>query len=135
MKLCTSIILVLIAIGFGLVYKTFQSLNAPLPLPDLDTDAFWGSGLKTDHKSSERIFPFSIEYAKDPGNPIQELISTLNKPLFLHPALEGVGSEYGMNSIGLYSIVREWRDDYLSRWEEREKFLNQFPQYKTEIQG
>lgn len=132
MKLCTSVTLVLIAVGLGYFYKKINDSIAPLPVPDLDTDAFWGPGPKSNHKASEKVLPFTIQYA---GNPIQQLKNTLNKTLLLQPPLEGVGFEYGVNAGGLESIVREWRDDYLPRWEQREQFLNQFPQFTTEIQG
>lgn len=135
MKLSTSLILVLLAVGFGFVYKTYHDISASLPPPKLDNDAFWGPGLKTNHKPNNEVVPFSIQYTNASGNPIQQLRSILNKRLLLHPPLEGVGFQYGVNSFGLDLIVREWRDDYLPRWEEREMFLNQFPQFTTEIQG
>lgn len=135
MKVCTSVTLLVLTVVFALGYKKFIDITGPLPLPDFDTDAYWGPGLKSDHKPSENVVPFTIDYTKAPGNPIAQLKQTLNKTLFLHPALEGVGFEYGVNSGGLSFIVKDWRDDYLPRWEQREKFLNQFPQFKTEIQG
>lgn len=112
-----------------------HDLGRPLPLPDLDTEAFWGPGSKSDHKPSEKIVPFTVLYSKASGNPIQKLRNILNESLILQPPLEGVGFEYGVNSVGFVSIVQEWTDDYLPRWEEREKFLNQFPQFTTEVQG
>lgn len=127
--------LVLLVVAFGFVYKKYLDISSSVPLPELDSDAFWGPGLKSNHKHSDKVVPFTIQYAKAAGNPIAELKGILNKTLLLHPPLEGVGFEYGVNSRGLESIVQEWRDDYLPRWEEREKFLNQFPQFTTEIQG
>lgn len=49
------------------------------------------------------------------------------------PPLQGVGFEYGFNNKYLHSWVDYWVNDY--RFKEREDVLNQFPQYKTNIQG
>lgn len=51
----------------------------------------------------------------------------------LAPPLEGVQQQYGMNSNLLKEILDFWRTKY--NWREREKFLNQYPQFKTTIQG
>lgn len=135
MKLCTQITLVLVALALGFGYKKYLDVCAPVPLPELDIDAYWGPGLKADHKPSTEVLQFKIQYAQAPGNPVEALRRTLNKTLLLQPPLEGVGFEYGANSNGLADIIDEWRDDYLPRWEEREEFLNKFPQFTTEIQG
>lgn len=135
MKFCTQVTLVLLTVALGFAYKKYLDLSSPLPLPDIERDTYWGPGLKSNHKPSEQVVPFTIQYAQAAGNPIKELKSILNQTLLLHPPLEGIGFEYGVNSGGLKTIVEEWRDDYLPRWEEREKFLNQFPQFTTEIQG
>lgn len=135
MKFCTSVTLVLLTIALGYGYKKFLDISGPLSLPELDTDAFWGPGSKSVYSPSEQVVPFTVQYAQAPGNPIAQLKKSLNKTLLLHPPLEGVGFEYGVNSRGLNTIVKDWRDEYLPRWEERESFLNQFPQFTTEIQG
>lgn len=49
------------------------------------------------------------------------------------PPLEGIRQEYGFNTDTLKEIVAFWKDKYI--WREREKFLNQFPQFTTTIQG
>lgn len=49
------------------------------------------------------------------------------------PPLEGINQEYGINTKLLKEIVDFWLNKY--DWREREKFLNQFPQFKTNIQG
>lgn len=135
MKLCTQVTLVLVTLALGFGYKKYQDLCSPVPLPDLDTDAYWGPGLKANHKPSTEVLPFTIQYAQAKGRPVEALRRTLNKTLLLQPPLEGVGFEYGVNADGLEQIVAAWRDDYLLRWEEREAFLNKFPQFTTEIQG
>jgi hypothetical protein len=49
------------------------------------------------------------------------------------PPLEGIGFEYGFNTKTLDSWVQYWQNSY--NFAEREKFFNQFPHYKTKIQG
>lgn len=49
------------------------------------------------------------------------------------PPLEGVHHDYGINTKLLKEIIDYWLTKY--DWREREKFLNQYPQFKTNIQG
>lgn len=56
----------------------------------------------------------------------------LNRRKFT-PPLEGVGFEYGFNTKQIDGWLNYWAEKY--NFSEREKFLNQFPQYKTYIQG
>ncbi|XP_037303636.1 juvenile hormone epoxide hydrolase isoform X2 [Manduca sexta] len=49
------------------------------------------------------------------------------------PPLNGVGFEYGFNSNQLYPWLKYWAEEY--PFKEREDFINQYPQYKTNIQG
>lgn len=136
MKFCTlqvSVVLLALAIGFG--YKIYLDMSASLPLPDLDMDAYWGPGPKTEHTPSTKVHPFVVQYSKAPGKPIEKLRRILNQTLLLQPPLEDVGFEYGVNADGLLDIVATWLDDYLPRWQERERFLNELPQFTTEIQG
>lgn len=117
------------------MYSKFRTITAPLPLPDLDADAYWGPGLRADHKASKEIKPVEHRYLTDVSKPIEKLQRKLNQTVVLHPPLEGVGFEYGVNTAWFLEFIKYWRDDYLPRWEERETVLNQFPQFTTEIQG
>lgn len=47
--------------------------------------------------------------------------------------LEGMQSQYGMNSDYLQKILNYWVDKY--DFKERVELLNEFPHYKTKIQG
>lgn len=66
---------------------------------------------------------------------IEKLKARLNDAGPFAEPLEGVAFEYGFNSKRLDKIINFWRDDYLKNWKERQNFLNQFPQYKTQVQG
>lgn len=47
--------------------------------------------------------------------------------------MEEINFEYGFNTDTLKKVIKYWRNDY--KWTERQVFLNQFPQFKTNIQG
>lgn len=47
--------------------------------------------------------------------------------------MEGVQQTYGINTNLLKNIINYWQNNY--KWRQQEKFLNKFPQFKTNIQG
>lgn len=49
------------------------------------------------------------------------------------PPLENIGFQYGFNTNQLDSWVAYWAEKY--NFQEREKFFNKYPQFKTNIQG
>lgn len=49
------------------------------------------------------------------------------------PPLEGINEEYGFNTNTLGKILEIWQNNY--NWRVREKRLNQYPHFKTNIQG
>lgn len=51
----------------------------------------------------------------------------------LQTPLEGIQQQYGINTNLLKEILNFWKTKY--NWKEREQFLNQYPQFKTNIQG
>ncbi|KAG6446905.1 hypothetical protein O3G_MSEX004676 [Manduca sexta] len=99
------------------------------PPVQLDLDAWWGPSNLRGHNDTS-IRPFKLEFS-------DEMIQDLRYRLLHHrkvsPSLDGVAFEYGFNSNELQSWVKYWADEY--PYEEREKFLNRYPQYKTNIQG
>ncbi|KPJ00061.1 Juvenile hormone epoxide hydrolase [Papilio xuthus] len=64
---------------------------------------------------------------------IKDLRSRLKNHRPLIPPLEGIAFEYGFNSKAIEPWLKYWAEEY--PFKEREAFLNQFPQYKTNIQG
>lgn len=64
---------------------------------------------------------------------IQDLKDRLNNHRPFPPPLEGAGFTYGFNSRQLSSWLEYWAKSY--DFAKREKFLNQFPQFKTNVQG
>lgn len=130
---CGTILFVGAALLSAIIYQQYRNLAAPFPLNPPDTRAYWGAGSATKYKESTLVQAFTVSYANSAL--IADLQTDLKRPLKLVAPLEGVAFEYGVNSVALQEIVRYWRDDYLPRWEQREKFLNQFTQFKTQIQG
>ena len=64
---------------------------------------------------------------------LEDLQNRLKSARDFVPPLEGVQQQYGINTKLLKTVVDFWLTKY--DWREREKFLNQYPQFKTKIQG
>lgn len=118
----------LLAIG----YKQYKDAIKPVPIPPLDMKEYWGAGDIKQYKEDTTIKPFKIAYSPEV---IEKLRSKLNDPPTLVKPLEGAAFEYGFNSNRLQDILKYWKTSYLDKWNEREAFLNQFPHFKTQIQG
>nr|XP_034825845.1 juvenile hormone epoxide hydrolase-like [Maniola hyperantus] len=117
--------LAVISVGIWL----FLSAQTPGFPPQLDPNEWWGP-MELRGKTDASIKPFQVRFG-------QEMIRDLKERLKNHreviPPLEGVGFEYGFNSKQLDPWVKYWAEDY--KFQEREKFFNKFPQFKTNIQG
>ncbi|XP_048005399.1 juvenile hormone epoxide hydrolase-like [Leguminivora glycinivorella] len=125
--LCLGLLALVASPFLGLAYLLF--LQSPPPLPDMDLNAWWGpKELKT--KQDTSIKPFKVQFS---AQMVQDLKERLKNHRKWTPPLEGVGFEYGFNSKHLDSWVSHWADKY--NFQEREKFFNKFPHYKTNIQG
>ncbi|CAK1589852.1 unnamed protein product [Parnassius mnemosyne] len=121
--------LILVVITLVAIPVYYLYLKSPPPLPKFDVNEWWGpEAMKT--KQDISIRPFTVNFSK-------VMIEDLRKRLKNHrpspPPLEGVGFEYGFNSGQIEGWIRYWAEEY--PFSEREKYLNQFPQYKTNIQG
>ncbi|XP_055839479.1 juvenile hormone epoxide hydrolase 2-like [Episyrphus balteatus] len=125
------VLFVVLSLGTAVLYQNYRNISKPLPPPALDVNAYWGPGLASSYKEDASIKPFTIKYAEA----VNDLKQQLARPLKLHAPLEDVNFEYGFNSKALRNVITYWRDNYLTRWSEREQFLNQFPQFTTQIQG
>lgn len=64
---------------------------------------------------------------------IKDLKDRIKRRRTFTPPLEGVAFEYGFNTKELDNWMKYWSEGY--PFAEREKFLNQFPQFTTNIQG
>ncbi|XP_060807763.1 juvenile hormone epoxide hydrolase-like [Amyelois transitella] len=111
----------------GLGYWLF--LQPPPPIPNLNYEEWWGDeSLKGKQDTSVR--PFNITFS---DGMIKDLKSRLKNHVPFRLPLEGVGFEYGFNTKMIDEWTTYWAVKYPFR--ERERFLNQYPQFKTNIQG
>lgn len=64
---------------------------------------------------------------------VQDLKQRLRNRRPLTKPLEGVQSEYGLNTVYLETVLDYWIEKY--DFKGRAELLNRFPHYKTRIQG
>nr|UBY12687.1 juvenile hormone epoxide hydrolase [Anticarsia gemmatalis] len=107
----------------------FLFLKGHPPVPELDLNEWWGPESKKE-KPDTSVKPFNISFGTVT---VADLKARLERPRLFSPPLEGVGFEYGFNSQQMDGWLKYWGKEY--DFKEREKFLNQFPQFKTNIQG
>lgn len=111
---------------------SYNQIAKNLPAPDIDFNEFWGPSALEKAPQDKSIRSFKISF---PDNKIEKLKKKLEDAGPFAEPLEGIAFQYGFNSNKLTEILKYWKNDYLPKWSEREKFLNQFPQFKTKIQG
>ncbi|XP_041778621.1 juvenile hormone epoxide hydrolase 2-like [Anopheles merus] len=121
-----------ISLATAVVFKQYRNLTAPMPVPDLNMKQYWGPGDVKQYKEDPSIKPFKVSYD---AAVIEKLRGKLADVPKLTPPLDGVAFEYGFNTNRLQDILKYWRTTYLDKWSEREKFLNKFPHFQTQIQG
>ncbi|XP_026496409.2 juvenile hormone epoxide hydrolase-like isoform X2 [Vanessa tameamea] len=110
------------------VFTNYYLQRVP-DMPKLDLYRWWGDGDKP-NQEDETIRPFKIVFN---DTMIDDLKMRLrNRRPYTRP-LEGMQSEYGMNTIYLEKLLKYWQDEY--RFKERADLLNRFPHYKTRVQG
>ncbi|XP_066138860.1 juvenile hormone epoxide hydrolase-like [Euwallacea fornicatus] len=119
-----NVIFLLIAVSGSYIYMKLSTIP---PRPIIE-ERWWGPG--SPHRVDSSIKPFRIDFSNEI---ISDLKSRLNATLPFQPPLEGTAQQYGMNTYLLKTIVDYWKNQY--DFKEREQFLNQFPQFKTNIQG
>ncbi|GLV42698.1 Juvenile hormone epoxide hydrolase 2 [Carabus blaptoides fortunei] len=122
-----SIIVITTVIVLWSAYKVSNILTPP-PLPKLDENAYWGPGKAKADDPAIKAFKVNI-----PDKVIEDLNRRLDNTRELTKPLEGIDFQYGFNSDTLQKIIAFWRKEY--KWRDREVFLNQYPQFKTQIQG
>jgi len=66
---------------------------------------------------------------------IKKLKSRLDDAGPFTDPLEDSAFNYGFNSKRLQEVLNYWKGSYLPKWSDRQQFLNQFEQFKTQIQG
>ncbi|KRT86650.1 hydrolase [Oryctes borbonicus] len=104
-------------------------LNCLLEIPATPKfeNTWWGYG---DQKGDTAIKPFKVVF---PKQVTEDLVNRLKNTRSLTPPLEGIQQQYGFNTNTLKQVIDYWAHKY--DFQQRENFLNQFPQFKTNIQG
>ncbi|XP_011558628.3 juvenile hormone epoxide hydrolase [Plutella xylostella] len=123
------VLILALLLGAGALTWKYLCKDCHPPSPPNLTDEWWGPKQligKVDHT----IRPFKVKFTEEM---IKDLRSRLDNHRPLTPPLEGTALEYGMNSNQLEEILKYWSKSY--PFEKREQYMNQFPQFKTNIQG
>ncbi|XP_044760197.1 juvenile hormone epoxide hydrolase 1-like [Coccinella septempunctata] len=120
-----SLLVLTVGVLLGLV-KISGIFNIP-PIPKLE-DTWWGPGGKDVDDVTIRPFKIAV-----PDEVILDLKTRLKNTRTPIPPLEGAKHTYGISSTVTKSVLDFWLNKY--DWKKREQFLNQYPQFKTKIQG
>jgi juvenile hormone epoxide hydrolase len=121
-----------LALFFVSVAYFYHEISKNILLPELDVHEYWGKRENLNLSKDESVRKFKINFPEDK---IEKLRRRLEDAGPFAKPLEGVAFQYGFNSNKLQEILKYWKDEYLPKWSERQKHLNQFPQFKTKIQG
>ncbi|KAM3964889.1 juvenile hormone epoxide hydrolase-like protein 1 [Aphomia sociella] len=127
MKVISSIVAVA-AIGSGMTISYLLNGNGG-EKPELDFDKWWGIGDKPVEQETA-IKMFNVDFNDTMINDLKQRLR--NRRPLTRP-LEGMQSEYGINTIYLDTIITYWLERY--DFKKRAELLNRFPHYKTRIQG
>lgn len=125
--------IVILIVFIAVILQKASEWTKEVKLPEIDTNVYWGPPAEEDkYVEDKTIRIFNISYSDEV---IADLKDKLDNSGPFQSSLDDVGFNYGFNSIEVMKIVKYWKDNYLSRWREREVFLNQFKHYRTQIQG
>lgn len=120
-------LVVITMVVLGLAY-TIQKVMQEPPLPHLEPNPWWGPGEPKPEDTS--IKPFKINI---PQQDVEDLKKRLALPLRLTSPLQDANFTYGVNHNTLQKVISYWRNSY--NWKQRETRLNQYPHFKTQIEG
>ncbi|KAL0117446.1 hypothetical protein PUN28_010347 [Cardiocondyla obscurior] len=122
--LCSAIFLGCIAMLFVFVRRNFSSRTKVPKLPE----TWWTPG--TENAADHYIRSYKVTFTEEV---VKDLKYRLNHTRPLTPPLKNVAWTYGTNTDALSKFLDYWANNY--NFEEREKHINQYPQFKTNIQG
>ncbi|XP_029965820.1 LOW QUALITY PROTEIN: epoxide hydrolase 1 [Salarias fasciatus] len=92
-------------------------------------DGWWGPGPRPTAEEDDSIRPFTITTSDEELQDLHRRIDH-TRPV---PSLEDSRFTYGFNSQYLSTVVSYWRNDF--DWRRQVQKLNQYPHYKTTIEG
>ncbi|CAB3245124.1 unnamed protein product [Arctia plantaginis] len=126
-SILSAIILVGISIAGYVVYKSVVHIP---DMPDLDLNVWWGHN--TSEPQDTSIRPYKIVYSDAMELKLRGIFEMYRRSK-KKDSLKDSAWTYGVNSEALEKFFSYWIFKYDFR--QRPKFLNQFDQYKTNIQG
>ncbi|XP_028253027.1 epoxide hydrolase 1 [Parambassis ranga] len=118
-------VLVALAIG-GLIFFLLQRSRKHVLQTE---DGWWGPGAPSDAEEDPAIRPFKVTTSDEELEDLYRRID-LTRPV---PSLENSQFNYGFNSQYLQKVVSYWRNDF--DWRRQVDKLNQYPHFKTKIEG
>ncbi|XP_037301101.1 juvenile hormone epoxide hydrolase-like, partial [Manduca sexta] len=95
--------------------------------PEIYHDKWWGP---ESIKEDTSITPFKVEWKKEM---VEDLLYRLNNRRPMTPPLKGTNYNYGLNTDTMSYWLDYWASNY--NFTTREEYLNQYPQFLTNIQG
>ncbi|XP_037301915.1 juvenile hormone epoxide hydrolase-like, partial [Manduca sexta] len=95
--------------------------------PEIYHDKRWGP---ESIKEDTSITPFKVEWKKEM---VEDLLYRLNNRRPMTPPLKGTNYNYGLNTDTMSYWLDYWASNY--NFTTREEYLNQYPQFLTNIQG
>lgn len=110
----------------GLVYYLLQRSKTQVLKTE---DGWWGAGAPPGGEEDISIRPFKVTTSDQELEDLHRRIDQ-TRPV---PSLEDSQFHYGFNSHYLQKVVSYWRNDF--DWRRQVDKLNQFPQFKTKIEG
>ncbi|KAF7988591.1 hypothetical protein HCN44_001164 [Aphidius gifuensis] len=111
-------------------FIVYQKITKPQLIPVYE-DTWWGPAKNNHQIIDKSIKPFKILFTDNEKN---DLKNRLKNTRDLIAPLEGTAWTYGISGTFLKNtIIKYWLNDY--DFEKRINKLNEFPQYKTNIQG
>jgi len=97
--------------------------------PPKPNDANWWT-VKKPTKEDTSIKPFKIQVSDAVLKDLKERLTSATR---IPKPLSGINFEYGINGDFVQKIRDYWLNKY--QWRQREKLLNQYPQFLTNIEG
>ncbi|RXN10575.1 epoxide hydrolase 1 [Labeo rohita] len=111
-------------IGAVLCYLAWKQSPKTIPIGD----GWWGAGEKP-LTEDETIHKFVVKTSVEE---VEDLHRRIDQTRFTEP-LEDSRFNYGFNSNYLRRVVSYWRHQF--DWEKQVKVINQYPHFKTKIEG
>lgn len=120
LEICAALFLGAVILFFALRRKE-ESLSL--------TDDWWGEDPKPASGEDETVHPFKVQTSREV---IDDLFRRIDQNR-LTDALKDSKFNYGFNSAYMHRVISYWKTQF--DWEKQVSVLNQFPHFKTKIEG